>query len=123
MDPAALRRVALQAAGELAAGTLKPEKRKPTLMSRVLEGNPIGRAVLFSQALKAIEKAAGGHYPAPLAILETVQEGVENGMAAGERRGVLIKSLYMCACVLLLSQLHNDRSAPSSSSWALYQQA
>ena len=83
VDPAALRGVAIQAASELANGTLKAEKRKPSLMNKLLEGNPVGRAVLFSQAQKAIEKAAGGHYPAPLAILECVKEGVSSGMAAG----------------------------------------
>jgi len=35
-----------------------------------LEGNPIGRAVVFSQARKSVLKETHGHYPAPLKVLE-----------------------------------------------------
>lgn len=85
VDPTALERVAIQAASELAAGALKPPSatRKPSLQALLLERNPLGRYVLFSQAEKAIRKAAGGHYPAPPAILEAVKAGLEGGMRAG----------------------------------------
>jgi enoyl-CoA hydratase / long-chain 3-hydroxyacyl-CoA dehydrogenase len=85
VDPAALETVALQAAKELIAGTLKPPKRSPGLLAMLLEGNPLGRMILWSQAEKAINKAAGGHYPAPLAILEAIKAGVENGHAEGSK--------------------------------------
>jgi 3-hydroxyacyl-CoA dehydrogenase/enoyl-CoA hydratase/3-hydroxybutyryl-CoA epimerase len=39
----------------------------------LLEGNPLGRAVLFSQARKKVAAETRGHYPAPPAILETVE--------------------------------------------------
>jgi enoyl-CoA hydratase/carnithine racemase len=70
VDPHALEAVALQAAAELVAGTLKAPARKPSWLAWALEGNPLGRFVLWGQAEKAITKAAGGHYPAPLAILQ-----------------------------------------------------
>lgn len=39
----------------------------------VLEKNPIGRAVLFSQARKMVLTKTKGHYPAPLKILDVMQ--------------------------------------------------
>jgi enoyl-CoA hydratase / long-chain 3-hydroxyacyl-CoA dehydrogenase len=86
VDPSALKNVALQAANELAAGSLKATPRKGGLMEILLEKNPLGRNVLFSQAAKQIEKAAGGKYPAPPAILECIREGVESGFEAGSKK-------------------------------------
>jgi enoyl-CoA hydratase/long-chain 3-hydroxyacyl-CoA dehydrogenase len=86
VDPSALRHAAISAARELAAGSLKPAAKKSNLMTTLLEKNPVGRNVLFSQAGKQIEKAAQGHYPAPLAILECVRAGVESGFEAGSAK-------------------------------------
>ncbi|MBI3541662.1 MAG: hypothetical protein HY075_00085 [Deltaproteobacteria bacterium] len=41
-------------------------------MATALEGNPVGRMVLFSQARKMIMSKTGGHYPAPLKILDVL---------------------------------------------------
>jgi len=51
-----------------------------------LEGNPIGRGVLFSQAAKQVAKKTKGHYPAPLAALEAVRVGYEKGVQKGLER-------------------------------------
>ena len=85
VDHTALERVAVQAALELASGKLQPTAatRKPSVMQWLLERNPIGRRVLFDQAAKAVDKATGGHYPSPPAILDAVRTGLEEGMAAG----------------------------------------
>jgi len=84
VDPAALRGAAIAAARELAAGTLTPPKRASGgLLEWALEGNPLGRHVLFDQARKAVTKASGGHYPAPYAILDCVKAGVDGGHEAG----------------------------------------
>ncbi|MGM0506887.1 MAG: 3-hydroxyacyl-CoA dehydrogenase NAD-binding domain-containing protein, partial [Bacteroidota bacterium] len=53
------------------------------LRSSLLEGNKLGRKILFSQARKRAEKKARGNYPAPLAILECVEAGIEDGMDRG----------------------------------------
>ena len=53
------------------------------LQRLVLETNPVGRAVLFSQARKALLAKTRGNYPAAEAILETVRAGVEKGPDAG----------------------------------------
>src|SRR5262249_34080887 len=67
------------------------------LQELALEDNPIGRRVLFGQARKQVAKQTGGHYPAPLAALEAVRAGYEDGLEAGyaaeaERFGELVGS-------------------------------
>lgn len=87
VEPAALEATAVRAAQELAAGKLKGKGsgggKSKGLMHWMLEKNPVGRAVLWSQAAKAIAKGAGTHYPAPYAILDVVKAGVNGGMGAG----------------------------------------
>jgi 3-hydroxyacyl-CoA dehydrogenase / enoyl-CoA hydratase / 3-hydroxybutyryl-CoA epimerase len=48
-----------------------------------LERNPLGRAVLFSQATKKTVAATKGQYPAPLRALDVVRIGIERGRDAG----------------------------------------
>ncbi|MBT8192401.1 MAG: fatty acid oxidation complex subunit alpha FadJ [Acidimicrobiia bacterium] len=56
----------------------------PAAMQRLaLETNPVGRRVLFAQAEKAMLKETKGNYPAPVAALECVRIGYEQGVAAG----------------------------------------
>ena len=45
------------------------------LSSFLLEGNPVGRKILFNQARKRTLKTTRGHYPAPLKALESVERG------------------------------------------------
>ncbi|MBW3660727.1 MAG: enoyl-CoA hydratase/isomerase family protein [Gemmatimonadetes bacterium] len=49
----------------------------------LLEKNPIGRRIVFAQSRKRVEERTGGHYPAPLQAIETVEVGIEEGFAAG----------------------------------------
>jgi 3-hydroxyacyl-CoA dehydrogenase/enoyl-CoA hydratase/3-hydroxybutyryl-CoA epimerase len=56
-------------------GERLPRQRRRTLGNWLLEGNPVGRALLFSQARKRVLSRAGKHYPAPYAILEIVASG------------------------------------------------
>ena len=56
---------------------------KRTATSVLLERNPVGRALLFSQAEKKTLAATKGHYPAPLRALTVVQTAIERGTAAG----------------------------------------
>ncbi|HEY7820890.1 MAG TPA: 3-hydroxyacyl-CoA dehydrogenase NAD-binding domain-containing protein, partial [Vicinamibacteria bacterium] len=69
-----LREQTLALVAELAAGKSPRRKRRPP-SERLLEGNPIGRAILFSQARKRVLDRTAGRYPAPLAILEVVKKG------------------------------------------------
>ena len=63
----------------------KPIERKPklSLPEKLLEGNPIGRRILFSQARKMAYKRSQGNYPAIPAIIECVETGIEKGLKAG----------------------------------------
>ncbi|HID38898.1 MAG TPA: hypothetical protein EYP36_05230 [Calditrichaeota bacterium] len=68
---------ALEFAKEILAG--KGEKyikrRQPSdPASMVLEKNPLGRNIIFSQAEKMVLKKTRGHYPAPLRALEVIKK-------------------------------------------------
>ncbi|MDX1502103.1 MAG: 3-hydroxyacyl-CoA dehydrogenase NAD-binding domain-containing protein [Thermoanaerobaculia bacterium] len=71
------------AAGAAEGG--KRRSRKGGLKSVVLEGNPLGRMVVFDQARKQILAKTGGHYPAPLRAIEVIKAGIQGGAAKGFR--------------------------------------
>ena len=48
-----------------------------------LDGNSLGRKVVFKQARKAVLEKTAGRYPAPLAALEAVEHGINYGAQAG----------------------------------------
>lgn len=85
VDPFALETVALQAARELAEGKLKRKEKKAGVVQWLLEGNPIGRSILFKKAREMIQKQAGKNYPAPYAILDCIETGVNQGHSAGSK--------------------------------------
>lgn len=51
-----------------------------------LEGNPIARSVIFSQARKAVLKQTRGHYPAPLKAIEVMAYAMSAGVERGMQR-------------------------------------
>jgi len=80
--------VAVERARALASGEGGPPPRRTpreAVTRAALEGNPLGRRLLFSEARKQLLKKSGGHYPAPERALEVVREGVERGFEAGSR--------------------------------------
>ena len=92
VEPKALIDAAVRTAAGLLAAAATPAAaaakaaaaRKPRSWLRwAVEGNPLGRAIMWSEAKKAIDKATGGRFPAPYAILDAVRAGVEGGEAAG----------------------------------------
>ncbi len=48
-----------------------------------LERNRLGREILFRQARQRVAKETRGNYPAPPRIIEAVEIGIDEGMAAG----------------------------------------
>ncbi len=60
-----------------------PPPRKQGFRSRLLEGNPLGRKVVFDQARKQVLKRTAGKYPAPLRAIEVISTGISNGAQAG----------------------------------------
>ncbi len=64
-----------------------PSTRSRSISTQLKEGllanNLLGRAFVFGQAKKQVDKQTGGHYPAPPKILEVVRTGLDKGMEAG----------------------------------------
>ena len=78
----ALRDAAIKAVKKLSGKTIKnPDKR--SLFEKILEGNPPGRKIIFSQARKRTLGQTKGNYPAPLKIIESVAYGYEHGLEKG----------------------------------------
>ncbi len=68
----------------LAAPPRRDERKRPGgLRGALLEGNPIGRHIVFDQARKKTLEQTHGHYPAALRAIEVVRVGVEHGESAG----------------------------------------
>jgi len=64
------RRFALETL-TMPAGASRP---KPSFRDRLLEGNPLGRRLVFRTARATVMKQTGGNYPAPLRILEVLED-------------------------------------------------
>ncbi|MEZ6075560.1 MAG: 3-hydroxyacyl-CoA dehydrogenase NAD-binding domain-containing protein [Pirellulaceae bacterium] len=72
-------------ARNILANREKVRARKPKLVEKLLEGNPLGRSLLFRQARKNVLKTTSGHYPAPLAALDAIQAMVGKSHAEASR--------------------------------------
>ena len=76
--------VLLKTAEKLAlSGKVKPKARKLSMMDKLLEGNGLGRSVLFSKATKMVLSQTKGNYPAPLKIIECIRASVEQAPSKG----------------------------------------
>ncbi len=80
VHPSILRATAIRRARELGAGMIP---RRRGRKSSLLDGNPLGRAVVFRQARAMTMKKSRGHYPALLAALEAVAAGYRGSVADG----------------------------------------
>lgn len=85
VHPAILRDIAVQRAKELGAGT---RTRSQGRVERGAEGllverNRFGRALVLKKARQSVVQQTHGLYPAPLAALDVIRAGYENGIDAG----------------------------------------
>lgn len=64
---------------------IEARRRRKKLGLRLLENNPIGRALIYSRALKDTRKKTGGHYPAPIEALRVVKR------TYGKRRSAALR--------------------------------
>ena len=71
----------LERAKEVAMGLKTPSRQKPAALDRILAS--LGRSIVRSQTLAKLQKATGGHYPAPLRALDAVLDGLKNGTEKG----------------------------------------
>jgi len=88
VPPAILAEITLAAARRMAGGW-RPKRRRRGgggFVGFLLDGNPLGRRLVFRSARKQVLERTGGHFPAPLAALEAVEYGLRHGMMEGLRR-------------------------------------
>ena len=78
----ALRSAGIHAVHKLSKNSIKP-KDKRSLVEKLLEGNPLGRKIIFSQARKKTMGQTKGNYPAPMRIIDSVEYGYKNGFEKG----------------------------------------
>ncbi len=78
---------ALETAGIKAVKKLKEKKTKQpdkrSFAEKILESNPIGRSIIFSQARKRTKNETKGNYPAPPRIIDCVEFGYKKGKEKG----------------------------------------
>ncbi len=86
------RESAVKKAAELIKKNKIRRKRKRSILSFLLESNPIGRGIIFSQARKMVTRQTYGCYPAPYAIIDAVEWGYKKGKKAG-----LLKEIELIA--------------------------
>ena len=76
--------ILLETAEKLAlSGKVKPKARQLSFMDKLLEGNSVGRSILFNQATKTVLSKTKGNYPAPLKIIDCIRTGVEQAPSKG----------------------------------------
>src|SRR6266566_2374225 len=83
VPPSILTDVTLAAARRLADGWRPKRKRPGGFVGFLLDGNPLGRSLVFRTARKQVLERTGGNYPAPLAALEY---GLKHGITEGLKR-------------------------------------
>lgn len=84
VHPAILRDVALRRAIELGRGDSPPARvRKQGAGDRLLDDTALGRKLVFKKAREGVMRKTKGKYPAPLAALDVIQIGYDEGFNAG----------------------------------------
>jgi 3-hydroxyacyl-CoA dehydrogenase/enoyl-CoA hydratase/3-hydroxybutyryl-CoA epimerase len=85
-----------------------PRTRKRSFVQRALDDTPPGRRIVLHTARKKVLQQTGGHYPAPLAILDvlrqTLSKSVEEGLAAEAREAAVL--LVGAVCKNLVHVFH-----------------
>jgi len=59
------------------------KKKVGGLANSVLEKNPLGRSVIWSQARKNVMSKTGGNYPAPLKAIDVIKKGLSSSLEQG----------------------------------------
>ncbi len=65
------------------SGHTTPKKRQLSLLDKMLEGNALGRKIVYKQACKSVLLKTKGNYPAPLKIIDCIRTGIEQSQAKG----------------------------------------
>jgi 3-hydroxyacyl-CoA dehydrogenase/enoyl-CoA hydratase/3-hydroxybutyryl-CoA epimerase len=85
VHPAILREIAVDRARKLADGTIKRMRRRTShgAADLALEGNPLGRKLVFRKARENTLAETHGQYPAPLAAIDAIRAGYTQGGSRG----------------------------------------
>lgn len=78
----ALEEAAIKAVHKVSSGKFERTDKR-TSMEKMIEGNGLGRKIVFSQALKQTLAQTKGNYPAPEKILDAVEYGYKHGKEKG----------------------------------------
>lgn len=78
----AIETAAIKGVHKIADGKFD-RKDKRSLLDKLLEGNPLGRKIIFSQARKKTLAQTKGNYPAPPKIIDAVEYGYKHGLEKG----------------------------------------
>jgi 3-hydroxyacyl-CoA dehydrogenase/enoyl-CoA hydratase/3-hydroxybutyryl-CoA epimerase len=78
-----LRQVAVAAADRMAGQGVPLRASRGGVAGALLDRTPFGRRIVYKEARKSVLRKTGGHFPAPLAALDAVRIGLEQGMRAG----------------------------------------
>jgi len=81
--PESLEQVAIESARQLADGSLKPKRKSKSTVNKILEDNQYGRKIIWNQVEKMVNKQTNENYPAPFAIMQCVEHGLQNPGDAG----------------------------------------
>ncbi len=83
VHPAILKETTVVAAQRMAGGW-RPNRRRPGgVVGWLLDGNPLGRGLVYRTARAQVRNQTRGNYPAPLAALEVVEYGLRHGLRQG----------------------------------------
>lgn len=89
----AIEKAAIKGVHKIAEGKFG-RKDKRSFLHKILEGNPVGRSIIFSQARKQTAAQTKGNYPAPPRIIDAVEYGYKHGLGKGlENETVLFGEL------------------------------
>ncbi len=86
VPPSILTDVTIVAARRMVDRGFARRRRRGGVSGFLLDGNPLGRLLVFRLARKQVMAQTKGNYPAPLAALEAVRHGLSRGMSAGLQR-------------------------------------
>jgi len=84
IHPYGLVSAAIKAAAGLAGRSVQRKKRQ-SIVAKAVENTSLGRRLVYKKAREMVQRRTYGNYPAPLRIIDCVEEGMEKGMEAGLR--------------------------------------
>lgn len=89
----AIEKAAVKGVHKISEGKFDRKDKRPFL-HKLLEGNPLGRKIIFSQARKKAAAQTKGNYPAPPKIIDAVEYGYKHSLEKGlENETVLFGEL------------------------------